>query len=240
MSNTSIIQALSGPVLAKLALALLAGLFFTLLRRKETEGILSRFLALVAFLLVRDILFVFLPYADIFRASDLVVLGALAYISLSPHGGLALWASLAASLVALVLLGAKALFGLAPGFPSEILRYISLAPITVAALSRVGSEDNAHPQALVNAPVDDVAARVVKVLDNGNLLIEGRRSLVVNTETQNITISGVVRPQDVTAANTVLSSQIADAEVQMEGDGLLAEAQRPGILYRILDWLGLF
>jgi flagellar L-ring protein precursor FlgH len=62
----------------------------------------------------------------------------------------------------------------------------------------------------------------------------------MNTETQNITISGMVRPQDVTAANTVLSSQIADAEVQMEGDGLLAEAQRPGVLYRLLDWLGLF
>jgi flagellar L-ring protein precursor FlgH len=85
-----------------------------------------------------------------------------------------------------------------------------------------------------------VAARVVKVLPNGNLLIEGRRSVVVNDETQFITISGVVRHQDVTAANTVLSSQIADAEVQMEGRGILSEAQRPGILFRILDWLGLF
>jgi flagellar L-ring protein precursor FlgH len=85
-----------------------------------------------------------------------------------------------------------------------------------------------------------IAARVVKVLDNGNLVIEGRRAVVLNDETQVVTISGVVRPQDVTAQNTVLSSQIADAEVQMEGSGVLAEAQRPGILYRILDWLGLF
>lgn len=85
-----------------------------------------------------------------------------------------------------------------------------------------------------------IAARVVRVLDNGHLVVEGRRALVINDETQVITISGVVRPQDVTAQNTVLSSQIADAEVQMEGTGVLAEAQRPGILYRILDWLGLF
>jgi flagellar L-ring protein precursor FlgH len=85
-----------------------------------------------------------------------------------------------------------------------------------------------------------IPARVVKVLDNGNLVIEGRRAVVVNNETQVMTVSGVVRPQDVTAANTVLSSQIADAEVQMEGRGLLAEAQRPGILYRFLDWLRLF
>jgi flagellar L-ring protein precursor FlgH len=85
-----------------------------------------------------------------------------------------------------------------------------------------------------------IAARVVKVLDNGNLVVEGRRAVVVNDETQVMTVSGIVRPQDITAANTVLSSQVADAEVQMEGRGVLAEAQRPGILYRILDWLRLF
>jgi len=85
-----------------------------------------------------------------------------------------------------------------------------------------------------------IPARVVKVLDNGNLLIEGRRTVLVNDETQTATISGVVRPQDITGGNTVLSSQIADAEVQVVGKGVLAEAQRPGFLYRILDWLRLF
>jgi flagellar L-ring protein precursor FlgH len=85
-----------------------------------------------------------------------------------------------------------------------------------------------------------IAARVVKVLENGNLLIEGRRAIVVNNETQVMTISGVVRPQDVTAENTVLSTQIADAEIQMEGRGVLADAQRPGILFRLWDWLRLF
>ena len=85
-----------------------------------------------------------------------------------------------------------------------------------------------------------IPAKVVKVLDNGNLVIEGRRAVLVNDETQTATISGVVRPQDITGANTVLSSQIADAEVQIVGRGVLAEAQRPGILYRLLDWLRLF
>ena len=85
-----------------------------------------------------------------------------------------------------------------------------------------------------------IAARVVRVLDNGHLLIEGRRSVIVNDETQIITISGIVRPDDVTGLNTVLSSQIADAEVQMVGKGVLANAQRPGVLYRLLSWLSLF
>jgi flagellar L-ring protein precursor FlgH len=85
-----------------------------------------------------------------------------------------------------------------------------------------------------------IPARVVKVLDNGNLVIEGRRAVLVNDETQTATISGVVRPQDITGTNTVLSSQISDAEVQIVGRGVLSEAQRPGILYRLLDWLRLF
>ena len=85
-----------------------------------------------------------------------------------------------------------------------------------------------------------IPARVVKVLDNGNLVLEGRRAVLVNDETQVATISGVVRPQDITGANTVLSSQLADAEVQIVGRGVLAEAQRPGIIYRLLDWLRIF
>jgi flagellar L-ring protein precursor FlgH len=85
-----------------------------------------------------------------------------------------------------------------------------------------------------------IAARVVRVLDNGNLLIEGRRSVLVNNDTQIITLSGIIRPQDVTSANTILSGQIADAEIQVEGQGLTSEAQNPGLFYRILDWLGVF
>lgn len=85
-----------------------------------------------------------------------------------------------------------------------------------------------------------IPARVIKVLDNGNMVVEGRRSVVVNNDTQIITLSGIIRPEDVTSTNTVLSSQISDAEIQMEGRGVLAEAQRPGILFRFLDWLNLF
>jgi len=103
-----------------------------------------------------------------------------------------------------------------------------------------GSHDGQGAIDRTDKVTGQITARVVRVLDNGNLLIEGRRAVLVNDDTQVITISGIVRPYDITAGNTVLSSQIADAEVQMEGKGILAEAQRPGILYRFLDWLRLF
>jgi flagellar L-ring protein FlgH len=80
-----------------------------------------------------------------------------------------------------------------------------------------------------------IQARVMRVLDNGYLVIEGRRVIVVNDENQIVAFSGIVRPQDIRSDNTVLSSQVADAEITMVGRGVLAEKQRPGILNRFFD-----
>jgi len=80
-----------------------------------------------------------------------------------------------------------------------------------------------------------IPARVVRVLDNGYLVIEGRRVIAVNDENQILAFSGIVRPVDIRADNTVPSTLVADAEITMVGRGLLAEKQRPGILNRIFD-----
>ena len=81
-----------------------------------------------------------------------------------------------------------------------------------------------------------ITAKVVRALDNGNLLLEGRRQLTLNEEDQYIVITGIVRPEDITADNLVSSSQIADARIVYTGNGVLHDKQRPGWLTRILDW----
>lgn len=85
-----------------------------------------------------------------------------------------------------------------------------------------------------------VVVRVVKVLPSGNFIIEGRRAVRANDESQYVAISGVIRPVDITPANTILSTQIADAEIVLEGKGALAEKQRPGLLNRFADWFFLY
>ena len=85
-----------------------------------------------------------------------------------------------------------------------------------------------------------IPARVMRVLDNGYLVIEGRRAIVVNDENQVLAFSGVVRPADIAADNSVLSTQVADAEITMVGRGVLGEKQRPGILNRIFDIFRIF
>jgi flagellar L-ring protein precursor FlgH len=80
-----------------------------------------------------------------------------------------------------------------------------------------------------------VAARVVQVLEDGNLVLEGRREVKVNDETQYLFVRGIARPSDISPANTVTSTDLADAQVIYGGQGLLASQQRPGWLYRIAD-----
>jgi len=77
---------------------------------------------------------------------------------------------------------------------------------------------------------------VIRVLDNGNLLIEGRRQLTLNAEDEFIVITGVIRTADITADNAVSSSNIADARILYTGSGVLADKQHPGWLTRALDW----
>ena len=81
-----------------------------------------------------------------------------------------------------------------------------------------------------------VAARVVAVMDNGLLLIEGRRQLTLNEENQFIVLTGMIRPDDITADNLIPSSLIADARIVYTGTGVINDKQRPGWLTRVVDW----
>ena len=80
-----------------------------------------------------------------------------------------------------------------------------------------------------------LSARVVKVLPGGLLLIEGDKNIQVNSEQQVITVRGIVRTPDISTANTVTSTQVADMEVRVNGKGVVGDAvRRPNALYRLL------
>ena len=83
--------------------------------------------------------------------------------------------------------------------------------------------------------IASITARVVQVLPNANLRISGKREVRVNNETQYITISGIIRPEDIQQDNAIQSTYIADARVEYSGKGVIADKQRPGWLMRIVD-----
>jgi flagellar L-ring protein FlgH len=82
-----------------------------------------------------------------------------------------------------------------------------------------------------------ISARVDSVLANGDLMITGHRVIIVNGEEQRITLSGLVRPPDILADNSVYSYNIAEARIAFEGDGVVTNAQGPGWITKLLHWL---
>ncbi|MBW2368701.1 MAG: flagellar basal body L-ring protein FlgH [Deltaproteobacteria bacterium] len=80
-----------------------------------------------------------------------------------------------------------------------------------------------------------IGARVVDVLPGGNLVLFGRREMKVNNEVQYITVSGIVRRQDIGADNRIKSTYLADARIEYIGQGVIADKQRPGWGTRLVD-----
>jgi flagellar L-ring protein precursor FlgH len=80
-----------------------------------------------------------------------------------------------------------------------------------------------------------MTARVIRVMPGGLLLIQGDKNIQINSETQAITIRGLVRTADINTNNAVASTQIGDLEVRLNGKGVVGDAvRRPNALYRLL------
>jgi flagellar L-ring protein precursor FlgH len=78
---------------------------------------------------------------------------------------------------------------------------------------------------------------VVAAKANGDLVIEGNRVIRINNDDETLTLSGIIRPQDINSDNTVNSYSIANAQISYSGKGPASTGARPGIIIRFLNWL---
>jgi flagellar L-ring protein FlgH len=83
-----------------------------------------------------------------------------------------------------------------------------------------------------------VSGRVLKVLPNGDLIVEGAKLIAINSEFQTVSFRGIVRQVDLGNGNSVNSNQVENLEVRINGRGVVNDAiRRPNFLYRL--FLGL-
>lgn len=87
--------------------------------------------------------------------------------------------------------------------------------------------------------VAQMSAQVQEVLPNGDLLIEGRQDLLINGEETRVAVRGIIRPIDIQDGNYVLSSRLAQAQIDYDGEGFVSRSARPGLLNRLFSFLGI-
>ena len=83
----------------------------------------------------------------------------------------------------------------------------------------------------------DITTLVIEKFSSGNFMISGSKTIRINGEEQLIKLAGIIRPEDVSPENTILSTRIADARIEFEGKGVVTEKQSPNIFQRVLNWI---
>jgi flagellar L-ring protein FlgH len=126
-----------------------------------------------------------------------------------------------------VSLGAGTLLGLTPTYKGDAVLNNALE----AQRAFTGSGDSAQSNSLRG----EITVMVVDIYPNGNLLVRGEKILGLNQGSEFIRLTGIVRPQDVSANNIVLSGKLANSRIYYGGGGVVAESNTKGWLSRFFD-----
>lgn len=105
----------------------------------------------------------------------------------------------------------------------------------IFSTSRTSNQDATGETKRENYVTATMGARIVQVLPNGIMQVQGAREIKVNDETQYMVVTGLIRQRDIDSDNSVLSTQMADSRIDYYGKGVLADKQKSGWLTRLLD-----
>jgi flagellar L-ring protein precursor FlgH len=127
--------------------------------------------------------------------------------------------------------GASPQFNLPGLIPLDSNRNNNLQQNLSATRAFKGEADSSQSNSLRGA----ITVTIADVLPNGNLVVRGEKWLTLNQGEEYIQISGMVRPQDISPDNTVLSTQIGDAQITYSGKGFLNDSNSMGWLARFFN-----
>ncbi len=108
-------------------------------------------------------------------------------------------------------------------------------PLFESSLGGDTSFDGSGASSQSNSLVGDITVTVVERLPNGNLRIRGEKWLTLNQGREFIRLAGIIRPYDINPDNSLFSNRIADAKISYSSRGVLADANRMGLIARFFN-----
>jgi flagellar L-ring protein precursor FlgH len=119
-----------------------------------------------------------------------------------------------------------------PGFGS-----LHMIPIFGASGKSDNKSNNQGQTSRSNQLKAQMTVQVVGIRDNGDLVIEGSRVIGINSDKEMLTLTGIVRAEDISPSNSIYSYQIADAQISYRGKGAATNGGKPGWIMRFLNWV---
>ena len=114
------------------------------------------------------------------------------------------------------------------------LRFIPGFGLTSAATTEYSGDASTARSQQIRARI---SVTVVAKKPNGDLIVEGNRTIEINGETEVIYMTGAVNPKIIPATNTIESFRLSDLQISYKGKGVVNEGTRPGIFIRIMNWI---
>ncbi len=121
------------------------------------------------------------------------------------------------------------------GLERSISQATSMDPSALVDASTSNSFSGSGKTARKENLVATLTTQVIEVMPNGNLRIEGNKTVTVNSEMQIVTLTGIVRSSDITPGNLVDSADVLNARIAYVGKGVISDKQQQGWLVRGLD-----
>ena len=108
-------------------------------------------------------------------------------------------------------------------------------PVLSGSLDNANSFSGSGDSKQSDSLVGDITVTVIRRLQNGNLLVRGEKYIDINQGSEYVRLEGIIRPIDISAENTIPSSEVADARIAYGEKGALNDANRPGLLARFFN-----
>lgn len=123
------------------------------------------------------------------------------------------------------------------GFEGQLNKVLpdAVNPAALVGLSGGSTSANSGKTGRTESMTVNMAAVITQVLPNGNLVISGKQEIRVNYELRELSVQGIIRPEDISSSNSVTYEKIAEARIHYGGRGVASDVTQPRYGQQVLD-----